>query len=649
MIFLSILTVTIEYSLACLCVGALLFQVIFGKSDQDLAISAATELATCYLLGQGILANTWLLIALRGWFSPIIVGTLVFLLAICGIALTYKSIFEFIQQLIGIYNESKKEPRGWKLIIILTVLICAAWSTSLGRAPIGDGSAFYLPIAKVTADTQQLAPLPGFEELTSIGLQGEMHFAALMSLGSPGAAQLFPWPTILAGAVLLLGLAKNVGLKRHGKWLALVMLFTSSAVIESSGSGKTDLFATALGFAAYYWGIRIRETEGSSMFWLVGLFSGLAVIAKISYVVTFLPSIGIIIIWSYYSRSRQAGPQIFDLKKLFPCILIGMAGLLIAVIPHLVKNYALFENLLAPFGTGTSGLLDQTWYGPETTRRILYTIPFALTFGDYWAQLGDLSPLVLAFSPLVLILPKPRRLMDNPLFIVTISAIIGIAIWFALRPSVLAPRYFMACLLLLILPTARAAEFVTSNKAVSKILHSTVITITSLTIITSGWYYLDRAFFPRQTYSYLSGQLSECEKELEYCGMLTIINNSMEPGERLFTKTYLRYWLRADLIQCVLTTDEMNAYKDLDTAEQRWSFIFGRGFQNIPILYFTDALANSVNEDLEHIPNWLKVTRIEDGKNVLLKLRSIDPSHKPLVGCGQISPPAWELFNLPGT
>ena len=646
MLFLFIPFITIIYSFACLFVGGSALRILSSENTENLSISAGTELATAYLLGQGILANIWLLIALYGDFSPIIVGIIVSLLTIGGIAQNYKLIFHFIQQLTNIYNESKSEPAGWKLIIVLTLLICMAWGTSLGRSPIGDGSAFYLPIAKLIAVTHQLAPLPGFEELATLGLQGEMHFAALMSLGSPGAAQLFSWPTILAGAILLLALAKNVGLKRHGQWLVLAMLFTSSAVVELSGSGKIDLFAAALGLAAYYWAIRIREVNRSSIFWLVGLFTGLAVIAKISYVVTFGPSLAIIIIWSYSSWSRQAGVQIFNTEKLLQCILIFVSGLLIAIIPHLVKNYILFQNPFAPFGSTAGGLQDQTWYGPETTRRILFTIPFALTYGDYWAQLGNLTPLVLAFSPLALFLPKPSRIMNSPLFIVTISAIIGVMTWFIVRPSVLAPRYLMACLLLLIIPAARAAEFITSIPVRPTVLYRTIIAITIVTLINHGWYYLDRVFFPKQTYQYLSGQLTECEKATGYCRIITIINNSVEPGARLFTKTFARYWLRSDLIQCTATTDEINAYKSLDTDEQRWSFIYGRGFRYIPILYFTDPLQNIIHEDLKHIPNWLNVTRIEDGKNILLELRSIDPSHQPGVGCTQISPPAWGLFNL---
>jgi hypothetical protein len=645
-IFLSIFIAILEYSLACLCIGVLLLHGFGHSLKRNHTTSAGTELASAYLVGQGILANIWVLMALRGWFSSINVGTLVFLLAVTGIVLSRKLIFEFIKQVGSIFNQSKREKPSWKLIIVLTLLICAAWSTSLGRSPIGDGSAFYLPLAKVTADSHRLQLLPGYEELTSIGLQGEMHFAALMSMGSVGAAQLFSWPTILAGAILLLALGKNAGVSRRGQWLMLAILFTSSALIELSGTGKTDLFAAALGMAAYYWAIRIRDFQGSSIFWRVGLFTGLTLVAKISYMVTFLPSIGIIILWGYYERSRRAGLQASNFANWLPSILIGITGLFMAIIPHLVKNHVLFENPLAPFGTGTSGIQDQTWSGPETTRRILFTIPFALTFGEYWAQMGNVSPLALAFAPLAVLLPRPRRVIDSPLFIITISSMIGILTWFILRPSVVAPRYYMACLLLLIIPAARAADFVASHGSGAKVLQSTVLTVTILAIIAHGSYYLDRAFFPKQTFSYLSNRLSECEKAPKYCGMITIINNSIGPGERLFTNTFVRYWLRADLIQCALTTEERNAYRNLDTPEQRWSFIFGRGFRYIPSLPPTDGLESVlINKDLEHVPNWLKITRIVDGDNILLELHSTDPSHKILVDCNQMKSLAWELSN----
>jgi hypothetical protein len=643
-LFLNLAFLTIEYIFACLGMGYLIWQVPRMR-DTGIRVSSGIKLTTSFLLGLGILANLWLLIALSGWFSPVVVRITSLLLAIIGIATHHKIIPEFLHKAIEIIVGSFKSRWGWKLVFSLTILLCLGWATSLGRSPFGDGSDFYLAIAKVIASSHQLRPLPGYEEFTSIGLQGEMHFAALMSLGSVDAAQLFPWPVTLAGAMMFVALAGRAGLGRHGQWLVLTMLFTSSALIELSGSGKIDLFATALGFAAYYWAVRVRDTEGTMAIWLAGIFMGLALLAKISYILTFIPSVTIIILWGLLSKDPQTASYTVRFRRSLPLVLVCIAGFLISVTPHLLKNHVLFENSFAPFGTGTTGFKDQTWYGPETIRRILLTLPLALTFGEYWAQLGNLSPLVLAFSPLLPYIPRSRPLLNSLLFILTISAMTGMLCWFVLRPSVLAPRYFMACLFLLLIPVAAGAEAIVLNQARSEILNNIIISVTILTILATGTYHLDRVFFPHLTYRYLIGEASRCEKEPEYCRTMTV-NSLAGPGTRVFMDNYLRYWLRPDLIQCALTREEIRSYIDLETPQQRWSFIYGRGFELIPIFNIPNRAEVLVRADMEHLPDWLQVVEVKNGSDVLLQLTSTDESHKPLVGCKQTTPPAWDLFNI---
>jgi len=641
-VFVSVFLLTIEYSFACLCLGSL-FWYFFSKPNGNHQVSAGVKLITSYLLGQGMLANFWLLLAIYSWFSPILIKTITALLALAGIIFCFKDGIEFSNKIKQTMIVSLKDAWGWRIISILTVLSCLLWFTSLGRSSYGDGASFYLPIAKVTAESHSLRLLPGYEYLMSIGLQGEMHFAALMSLGSPGAARLFAWPTILAGAGMLLATAKMAGIKRRGQWLVLAMVFTSSAVIELSGSGKTDLFATALGFAAYYWAIKIQKEDNSLAFWLTGLFSGLTLIAKLSYIYTFIPSITILIVWSYIKNNKKGPREIFSPRQILVFFSILMGGILIAAIPHLVKNYTLFNNIFAPYGTSANGWQDQTWYGPNTTLRILLTIPFALTFGDYWAQIGNISPLPLIFAPLVFLMPRPRNLLNSSLFVITLAGIIGVTFWFVLRPSVLAPRYFMACLLLLILPIAKAVEHVSQHPSQFKLLSGAALTITALTLVMCMSFYTNKVFLFEKTVLYLTGSVGECELEARYCELITIINETAKPGERVLINN-VRYWLRSDLIQCALTTEETEAYLELETPEQRWAFIYGRGFTLIPIINNWNPVENLLREDLKHIPDWLTVTKINEGNNLLFHLVSLDSSHRPVIQCSQIAPlEAWTL------
>lgn len=109
----------------------------------------------------------------------------------------------------------------------------------------------------------------------------------------------------------------------------------------------------------------------------------------------------------------------------------------------------------------------------------------------------------------------------------------------------------------------------------------------------------------------------------------------------------IRYWLRSDLIQCALTTEETEAYLELETSEQRWAFIYGRGFKIVPILNSWNPLDNRTRNDLKHIPEWLTITRTEVQNAILLNLSSNDPVHnRPGTGCQQTNA-AWKLFSLP--
>lgn len=624
------------YVFACLGAGKIIYYLFLKKFD-GIRISAGTEAASLFLLGQGILASFWLLLALIGLFSFAIVKTITIVLFIFGLLSSSNLLFNLLKQITEVYKEFKKDYFEWKVLIILTTLICLAWVFSLARTPQGDASGFYLALAKVIAFSERLIKLPGYEDFTSIGLQGEMHFAALISIGSPESTQLFMWLTIGAGSILLLALGRKLGLKLHGQWLALVMVFTSSAIIDLSGSGKPDLFATAMAFAAYYWAVNINHDTNLS-FLLTGLFAGLALVGKISYAITLIPSLVLIMVWNTYIQSRKN--KFFLLRPEYIKFFIGIS---ITVIPHLIKNQVLFENPFVPLGI--DGIINQDWNGPETTKKILLFLPFALTFGDYWAQMGNLSPLVLMFLPLFKLLPKPEKWLQSRLVMVTIASIVGLVCWFLFRPSTFAPRYFMGCLLLLIIPTSRSAEFFINQQA-NKISKYLIIIPTILVIMLTGSYYSTHIFLVKETYDLLSGKAPNCQIDPNHCNYTETANNTLEPGERLFANDNLRYWLRADLIQCGLSSEETEKYLELDTSEQRWRYIIGRGFGGILVRNTLNPIANSIRNDIKTIPDWLEITIQQDERLIFIKLTSLEPQYKPLFACKQINPPAWNVISI---
>jgi hypothetical protein len=171
-------------------------------------------LATAFIFGQGIIASLWLLLALIGWFSPLIVAGISLVCVLGGLFLSRLLFMAFGRQVLSIWRELGSDSWGWQGIAGLTALLCLAWVTSIGRPFYGDATAFYMALPKVIAASHRLVPLPGYEGYTNIGLQGELHYSVFMMLNSPDAARLFVWQPF---CMLCFGhVGKSVGRRGHG-------------------------------------------------------------------------------------------------------------------------------------------------------------------------------------------------------------------------------------------------------------------------------------------------------------------------------------------------------------------------------------------------------------------------------------------------
>ena len=83
---------------------------------------------------------------------------------------------------------------------------------------------------------------------------------------------------------ILVALCGYLGVGRVGKWVAVVMMLSSTAVSFYLIDGKVDLFAAAMGVTALYWALRVKRDAGLfPIVCLVGLFTGFAVVAKATY------------------------------------------------------------------------------------------------------------------------------------------------------------------------------------------------------------------------------------------------------------------------------------------------------------------------------------------------------------------------------
>ena len=254
------------YSFACLVSGRFLTRWIDSTVENSKTVSVSAGLATFFLLGQGALAALWIFLALLGWLSPQIVAAMLLAIIALGFLKVPRWAVAAAERIKPMAVAFWEESFGFKILGILTLILVLLEGLSSLLPPTSgsDAEAFYLALPKLISASHRLLPMPGgFEYFSQIGLQGEMHFSALMSVSNYQAAKLFVWPTSLAIGLMLMGLGSLVGLGRHGNYISVAILFTSTVFTNIIWDGKVDLFATAMGLCAYYWALQLSTVKGA--------------------------------------------------------------------------------------------------------------------------------------------------------------------------------------------------------------------------------------------------------------------------------------------------------------------------------------------------------------------------------------------------
>src|SRR5438270_8954757 len=151
------------YFLACIGFGSLLRRLLAFKIAGVNRASSWVELATVFLLGQGLLANIWLLLSLGPRLTPLIV----WLVIICGLCCTvfaWQTIIGFARQLRSILQGLCVEGLVWMAVAVLILLLVALGGVgALVLPPRGDSAAVYMVVPKVIAAAHQLTPVRGLE------------------------------------------------------------------------------------------------------------------------------------------------------------------------------------------------------------------------------------------------------------------------------------------------------------------------------------------------------------------------------------------------------------------------------------------------------------------------------------------------------
>ena len=286
----------ILYSFGCLSLGLIVLQVFRVNRTGGISVPISGYVGSAFAVGQGILGVAWQSIAVLGYFTPWVIGILLFALlsAILGSAWQFQTIRKSMPETAaGLW----KQGIGWRAIAFFVMVLMAAITGLTSYPPMEDAQAFYLSLPRLIASTQKFSLLPGYVPFSQIGLGSEMHAGVYYSLvaslydefAAELAAKLNVIPAIVAICAVLWALTSRVGGGRQAQMLAVAMTVSSSMIWMIVLLSKSDLYPALLGITAVYWLLLAGDREELVNLAMAGLLTGLAVSGKISYLVVMGP------------------------------------------------------------------------------------------------------------------------------------------------------------------------------------------------------------------------------------------------------------------------------------------------------------------------------------------------------------------------
>lgn len=393
-----------------------------------------------FVLGHAALAIMLQLIAVAGMFR--LVGVLALFAAVvisCLLRMSLRMCWSDLSQVLPHSLLSRVLASG----IMLLLLFLLVDSFSL---PGTDALAYYMAQPKLMAVTGSYTLLANYESFGVLPAIAEMPYAVMYLLGGDAlgfiAAKFSMWPVLLATLALLWQSARAVKATTDSAWVFMAFAITSSAVTLVAWDGKTDLVGLMYFLAAllYMPGFLAPSLIRREIFFF-GFLAGCAVMAKLSYAVILPFVLGIPLIGFWWKEP----------KKLLIIALIAAGAVVCAFIfGWWLKNAILFGDPFAPILRLREATpkfdVNQVWFSAEFTRWIVKTYPFAVTFGKYPMQHGGVSPMWLMLIPALLMKPWQSEGGRKALWLAA-GSLAGLCAWVLLRPSVIAPRYFLPALI----------------------------------------------------------------------------------------------------------------------------------------------------------------------------------------------------------
>lgn len=634
MILVSLLLVG-AYGLCCVAAGGLLLRGL--RRWIETFSSPLAELAGAFLLGLAMLGNVWLVLSILPdpWFTwPMVLLVLCSMLLLggrAGLGRVNATARQFGRSLQTLYADrfDMLEPglapslrirrffldSLWPLKILvppaLAVLLLYFFASSL--PPKGDAEAFYMVLPKVIAQAGRLEIPPGWRSFMAVGLHGELHFAALLTVGPWPAAVMLVFAVSLAGVAMLIEIARRAGLGLAGRWVLVLLAVCSTAWTRVIPGGKVDLFGAALCLAALYHALAIRPGRWLGPSLLTGLLLGAGVIAKLTLGVTVVPMVALLVAWRVLLAEGAIARRLAVLVGSAAVVAIG-AGVSIGV--HMAKDAALFGDpwfpVFASAQASQSGeMLQRPAYLVDKLRRLY---PLALFLGKM-NMFGRLTAAALALLPVAILLPRPRGLrgwLGSTLVQVFVVALVGIVCWASLYFRLLVPRYFLPPLMLILLLPSAAAGHVLACPRIGRAIRFGVILVLVLALAER----INRPKgHPGEGLALLLGS-AELAEVVGPDGRMCLLANERAAGDdRILALTMYRFQLRPELIRTASSNTQLQRLAELPAGADRWRWLEANRWRVILVGPRYGQIA----------PDGRLIVHSRDGKGLLLDSRTLPP------------------------
>lgn len=596
-IYLGLWPLWFGYCLAAFLAGSILLRSMLGRPW--LQANSIVLVGSAITMGHGVLGLVWQSVAALGLFNLTAVVAVLGVMSAGGLYLLWREAEPFLSGFRQTFSRWRQPMHYW-LVAGATVLLVLMFLPLTLVPPGTDATAFYISQPKLIASIGKIVPLAGYEHFSFIGIGSEMHYAAFLKLGGDfigeHAGRMFIWTVAASSGAIIWGIGEKAGLTPVCRWLLVLALFASSSFTLVLWDGKTDLLPSSLGLLAIYYILSLDQGERGLR--AAGLAAGLAVIGKLTFVPSLGMTIAVLLVWRTVALNGSV--RIFQ-PTVRSFVMVGL-WTLPPIIALVLKNAAVFGEPLAPFimlKESGDNILDQIWFNPENTRWIVMTYPLALTLGQYPMQHGNLSPLLLAMAP-VLLIPALWRQVPKVQMWLFIAGIAGVVAWVVLRPSVLAPRYILPSLLACLPIAIYLLHWLwRSNYLVARAIVALVVAVTFFLPFTET-----RAQIKTNLHSILW-----MPRKIEHpIWQAAGIPNEVAPrGARVANFMYYSSMYRSDLLAClvVFTPKQMKAIAV--NPDRFWEEVYTRGATFVVYDKLTHEKQLTFSPDMAHAPGWLEI------------------------------------------